>query len=278
MSQRLSALAFGLAVLVFGPAPASAGSAGGNTIPCEATQQLLFVIDDDADGVRDPGETTACTNPVVDLSIPTAPVVRNGPGGPVCLPATVASLRGTITLIADDDAKDNDLVGSPANTGQVLLMLIEVRHQDQVFRVADAYTASSLAGLRVGNWDNRLLLESDIFTLQFGGGLFLTPSVQQGAVVNSGALDDVGAKLAAIAETLGLVTSAGDVIPIVANAASDGTRKRFIESDPLLCSDGTTPGCGELEVQENGSLGSIAVFRVTISFAEKVPGAPPTCS
>jgi hypothetical protein len=278
MSQRLPALLLGFTVWLAAPQPAAPGSAGGNTIPCEATQQLLFVIDDDGDGVRDPGETTACSNPVVDLSDPAAPVVRNGVAGPVCLPATVASLRGTITLIADDDARDNDLVGQPANTGEVLTMLIEVRHQDQVFRVADAYTAASLSDLKVGNWDNRLISESDIFTLLFAGGLFLTPSVQQGAVVNSGAFDDAGAKLASIAEALGLVTSANDVIPIIADAARDGARKRFIQSDPTLCSDGTTPGCGELEVQENGSLGSVAVFRVTISFAEKLTTAPPTCS
>jgi len=281
MVQRLPALVFGLATLVALPAPVLAGSAGGNTIPCEATQQILFVIDDDGDGVRDPGETTACSNPVVDLTDPNNPVVRNGVAGPICLPATVADLRGTITLIADDDATDNDLVGSPANTGEVLVMLIELRHQDQIVRVADAFTASSLASLRVGNWDNRLTAESKIFGLQFGGALFLTPTIQQGMVVNSGALDDMGAELAAAAETLGLVADANDVIPIVANAASGGVRKRFIESEPLQCGDvqeNVPPGCGELEVQEDGPLGSIAVFRVTISFAEKLTGAPPACS
>jgi len=279
MSHRLPALATALGLLAGAPGAALAGSAGGNTIPCEATQQILFVIDDDGDGVRDPGETTACTNPVVDLGPP--PVVRNGVAGPVCLPATGASLRGTITLIADDDAEDNDLVGAPANQGQVLLMLIELRHQDQIIRIADAYTASSLASLRVGNWDNRLTAEEKIFGLQFGGALFLTPTIQQGMVVNSGAFDDVGAALAARAEALGLVPDANDVIPIVANASADGSRKRFIETDPLLCGDAAEsvpPGCGELEVQENGSLGSIAVYRVTISFAEKLPGAPPSCS
>ncbi len=276
-----STLVSAVAMLVALPAPALAGSAGGNTIPCEATQQILFVIDDDGDGVRDPGETTACSNPVVDLSDPDAPVVREGVAGPVCLPATVADLRGTITLFADDDAKDNDLVGASANTGEVLLLLIELRSQDKIIRLADAYTASSLGSLRVGNWDNRLSSESRIFGLQFGGALFLTPTQQQGMMVNTGAFDDLGAKLAAVAEELGLVPDANDVIPIVADAARDGARQRFIETDPLQCGDAlesVPPGCGELEVQEDGSLASIAVYRVRISFAEKLPGAAPTCS
>lgn len=290
MMQRLRVLTAVFAVLALLPSTAWAGSAGGSTLPCEATQQLDFVIDDDGDGVRDPGETTLCTNPVVDTTDPANPLVRNGPAGPVCLPAVVAQLRGTLTLIADDDAKDNDIVSVGQNTGQVLTLLIEVRNQDKVFRVADSYAAGpdppnppkTLAALNLGNWDNRLTSETKIFGLKFPGALFLTPTLQGGNVVTSGAFDDLGAKLSQIAEDEGLVADATTVLPIIAQPTRDGTRKRFIVSDPTKCGDAVESvpaSCGELEVDEGASsVASIAVFRVTISFAEKLSGSPPACS
>ena len=268
-------------VLALLPSVAHAGSAGGATVPCEATQQLNFVIDDNGNDFRDPGETSLCTTPTVDTSDPANPIVRNGVAGPVCLPAVVAELRGTLTLISDDDAKDNDIVGFGQNIGAVLTLLIEVRNQDRVFRVADSYTASSLADLNLGNWDERLISEAKIFGLKFPGALFLTPGTLGGNVVSSGAFDDLGTKLAQIAQAEGLVADANSVLPIVAHATRDAARKRFVVSNPTLCGDlggGIPAGCGELEVEEAGSLSSIAVFRVTISFAERLTGGAPSCS
>jgi len=280
MLERLHLHVLPVALLAALPVPAWGGGAGGNTIPCLATQQIAFVIDDDADGVRDPGETTACANPTVDTSGPEA-VVTDGNGGPVCLPAVVAQVRGTLTVIADDDAKDSNVSGIGQNTGEVLMLLFELRHGDRVANVADAYTANSLGDLIVGNWDNRLDSESRIFGLQFSGALLLTPSVIQGQPVLEGSFDDVAAKLSQVAEDFGLVPDANDVVPLVVSSTRDATRKRFIESSPVGCGDAPTstpPGCGELEAQEDGSLASIAVFRVTLSFAEKVVGPPPSCS
>ncbi len=266
-------------VLLLGLAPATAwaGAAGGNTVACEATQQIHFVHDDDADGVRDPGETTACANPTVDAS-GTDPVVTDGAGGTVCLPAVVAQLRGTMTLIADDDAKDSDVQTLGQNTGEVFTMLLEVRHENQVVRLADSYTASSLGNLILGNWDNRLNDETKIFGVLFSGALLLTPSEIQGQPVNQGSFDDFAARLSQKAEEIGLVPNANDVVPLVATS-QDAARKRFVESDPTKCGSGAIPvSCGEFETQEDGSLASIAVYRVTVSFAEKVTGLPPSCS
>lgn len=281
MLNRLRVLLAVCAVLGLLPSIANAGSAGGSTVPCEATQQLRFVIDDNGNGFSDPAETTSCATPIVDTSDPASPVVRNGVGGPVCLPAVVAELRGTLTLISDDDAKDNDIVSVGQNTGTVLTLLIEVRNQDRVFRVADSYTASSLASLNLGNWDARLTSETKIFGLKFPGALFLTPSMLGGNVVTSGAFDDLGARLSQIAEAEGLVADASSVLPIVAHATRDAARKRFVVSSPTECGDvaeGVPAGCGELEVEEAGSLSSIAVFRITISFAERLTGSAPSCS
>ena len=281
MFNRLRVLLAVCAVFGLLPSIANAGSAGGSTVPCEATQQLNFVVDDNGNGFSDPGETTVCATPVVDTSDPANPIVRNGVAGPVCLPAAIAELRGTLTLIADDDAKDNDIVSVGQNTGTVLTLLIEVRNEDRVFRVADSYTASSLASLNLGNWDARLTAETKIFGLKFPGALFLTPSLLGGNVVTSGAFDDLGARLTQIAEDEGLVPDANAVLPIVANATRDAARKRFVVANPTDCgevAEGVAPGCGELEVEEAGSLSSIAVFRVTISFAEKLTGGAPSCS
>ena len=274
---RWIALLLGLSLA---PSPGFAGGAGGNTIPCEATQQILFVLDDNGNGFRDPTETTTCANPVVDASGP-IPVVTDGAGGTVCLPAVQAQVRGTLTMIADDDAKDSNVTGIGQNTGEVVTLLFELRHQNQVVRVADSYTANSLVDLILGNWNNRITSESRIFGLQFTGGLLLTPVVISGQPVIEGSFDDLAVKLSQVAQDLGLVVNANDVVPLIADAARDGTRKRFIQNNPALCGDAATStpnGCGELEADESGSLASIAEYRITLSFAEKLTGPPPTCS
>ncbi|MEM7413428.1 MAG: hypothetical protein AAF430_24565 [Myxococcota bacterium] len=276
----VSALALLLGASLLSPGAARAGGAGGNTIPCEATQQIHFVLDDDGDGFRDPGETTACANPVVDNS-GAFPVVTNGVGGTVCLPAVQAQMRGTLTVIADDDAKDSNVTTLGQNTGEVLTLLFELRHQNQVARVADSYTATNLVDLILGNWNNRITSESRIFGLQFTGALLLTPATISAQPVIEGSFDDLAIKLSQVAQDFGLVVNANDVVPLISDAARDGVRKRFIQSNPSLCGDAATStpaGCGELEAEESGSLASIAEFRITLSFAEKVPGAPPTCS
>lgn len=266
------------ALLLAAPHSALAGAGGATSLACEATQQVRFVIDTNGNGVRDPGENDPCTTPVVDDTNPEDPVINNGVGGPVCLPAVVAQLRGTLTLIADDDARDNNESGSQ-NLGAAVTLLIEIREQGQVFRIVDSYAVASpttLSNLNLGNWDQRISSESKIFAVKFLGAFALTPST-----LAEGAFDDISDKLAQIAESLGLVSVAADVLPIIASASRDGVRKRFIQSNPTQCGDAAEsvpPGCGELEVQEDGPLGSIAVYRLTISFAEKLAGAPPGCS
>ncbi len=280
MPTRITCLLV-LLLLCFGPSTARAGAAGGDTLACEATAQLKFVHDDDGDGVRDPGENDPCTSPLVDSS-GVDPVITDGASGPVCIAATVGQLRGVLSLVADDDARDNQLEIGGQNTGAVLTLVLEVRHGDQLFVIADAYTASQLGDLIVGNWDNRLSRESLIFSVDFNGALFLTPRELGGETVQGGAFDGIGAKLTAIAEQLGVVTDANAVLPIIAKASRDGARKRFDQSDPTACPTppdfGTPPGCGEGEVQEDGSLASVARYRLTISFAEKLTATPPTCS
>jgi hypothetical protein len=271
------------ALLLYGLAPglSHASAAGGSTIACEATAQLLYVIDTNANGIREPGETDPCTNPVVDDTDPLVPVVTNGVAGPVCLPATVAQLRGTLTLIADDDARDNN-VGGSQNTGQVFTMILDVRHGDTLFRIADSYTASSLDALFLGNWNQRITSEERLYGIAFKGSMFLTPDMQSGSVVTDGAFEDIGNRLSQIAEDEGLVVDASAVMPIVVHATRDATRKRFSITDPSGCGDVGPPvadGCGELEVDEEASsLASIAVYRLTIHFAEKLTGPPPACS
>jgi hypothetical protein len=269
----LSALITGLSFVA--PPAALAGSAGGSQIPCEATQQLRYVEDTNGNGFRDSGENTACANPTFDGTDPDNPLIRNGPGGTICLPAIDASLRGTVTLIADDAAKDND----SGNASTAAMLLIEVRHDDQIYRLADMYAASNLGDLILGNWDNRLSDENNVFGVQFHGALFLTP-----AATTDGAFDDLGAALSQLAETLGLIGDKNNYLPIVANATRDGVRKRFVQGADVDCDDpfnAPTTGCGELESDQSGAsedLASIAVYRVTFSFAEKLTTAPPSCS
>jgi hypothetical protein len=275
-------LACSLLCCAIAPGLAHAGAAGGSTIACEATAQLAFVIDSNDNGVRDPGETDPCTNPVVDsVSNPLEPVVTNGVAGPVCLPATVAQLRGTLTLIADDSATDNNIGGSQ-NVGQALTLILDVRHDNQLFRIADSFTVAypiTLASLYLGNWDNRLVSEDEIYGIAFKGSLFLTPTMQQGQAVTDGAFEHIGTRLSQIAEDTGLVGDATTVMPIVASATRDATRKRFVITDATGCGDSVADGCGELEVDEQaGPLASIAVYRLTIHFAEKLTTTAPPCS
>jgi hypothetical protein len=274
MSTRLPLLALAALLPALLPHLAQAGAAGGNFLGCAATQQVRFVVDANANGLRDPAENSTCTSPFVDDTNPDEPVVHQGSlGGPVCVPASLAQLRGSLALIADDTARDNDNV----NTGEVLTLLLELAHQSQTFRIAESYSAAALGNLVIGNWDNRLDNEYNVFGVKFKGALFLTP-----AGVAPGALDDLGARLAQLADDLNLVPSASDVIPVIAGATRDAQRKRFVQSSPSGCADpdnGVAAGCGELEVDESGGspLASVAVYRLTISFAEKVTGTPPTC-
>lgn len=274
----LSLLAlFSLLVL---PLQARAGAAGGGTLPCAATSQVRFVEDANGNGLRDPGEDTDCANPFVDTSGAT-PVVTNGMGGSVCVPATLAQLRGTVRLIVDDDAKDNN-VGGSQNTGEVLTLLFEVQAPSGVAVIADSYTAASLGSLFLGNWDQRLDAEPRIYGVDFLGALFVTPTTQSGGQpVTEGAFDDIAARLTQLAEDEGLVPDANDVMPIVADVTRDAPRKRLVQSSPSGCADpqeGVGPGCGEFEVEEIGGLASVAMYRLTISFAEKLAGPPPTCT
>ena len=273
-------------VLLLAPSSALAGAGGASTLACDATQQVLFVIDTNGNGIRDPGENSPCTNPVVDATDPENPIINNGAGGPVCLPAVLAQMRGTLALIADDDARDNNIpnFNPPQRLGEAVTILIELREQGQIIRIADSYAVAdpvSLGALNLGNWDARLSSESKIFAVKFLGALRFTPSNISGNPVSEGAFDDIADKLSQVAEDLGLVPDANAVEPIVADAARDGVRKRLIQSEPTQCGDAVEnvpPGCGELEVQEDGPLASIAVYRVTFSFAEKLTGAPPGCS
>jgi hypothetical protein len=257
------------------PVQALAGSAGGDSIPCAAVEQVRYVEDDNDNGFRDSGENTDCTTPVFDGTDPNNPLIRNGAGGTVCLPAVDAQLRGTLTVIADDDAKDND----SGNTGETFTLVIEVRHQDEIFRVANSYTATSLGNLNLGNWDERINSEANAFGIQFAGALFLTP-----AGVTDGAFDAMGAELTQFAETRGLIADKDDYLPIIANATRDAERKRFVQNSTPACGDpdfSVPTGCGELESDESGaadSLASIAVYRLTIGFAEELTGSPPSCS
>jgi hypothetical protein len=268
--------------LCLSPLVARAGAAGANFLGCAATAQIRFVVDANGNGLRDTGENSTCSSPFVDDSNPDEPVVHNGSlTGPVCVPASLAQLRGTLALIADDTGRDNldPLNPSSQNTGQVLTVLLDVLHQDQTFRIADTLpTSSGLGSLQIGNWDGRLDNEYNVFGVKFKGALFLTPSF-----VETGALDDMGARLAQIAQSLGLVPNANDVLPVIASATRDAVRKRMVQSSASGCADpdnGIAAGCGELETdQSDGAqpLASVAVYRLTISFAEKLTGSAPTC-
>jgi hypothetical protein len=276
MSKPLSLAALALAVLCASPQAARAGAAGGNFLGCSATAQIRFVVDTNGNGLRDTGENSTCSNPFVDDANPDEPVVHNGSlAGPVCIPASLAQLRGTLSLIADDNGRDNN----NGNTGQVLAMVLDVLHEDETFRLADTWPSQfGLGNLIIGNWDNRVQEEYNVFGVKFKGALFLTP-----AGVNPGALADLGARLAQIADDLNLVPNANDVIPVIASATRDAARKRMVQSSPTDCDDpdnGIGAGCGELEVDQSGPaqpLASVAVYRLTISFAEKLSGPPPTC-
>jgi hypothetical protein len=211
-------------------------------------------------------------------------VVTDGVAGPVCLPATVAQLRGTLTLIADDSATDNNIGGSQ-NVAQALTLILDVRHENQLYRIADSYAVASpgtLASLYLGNWDNRLTSEERLYGIAFKGSLFLTPTMQQGQAVTDGAFEHIGARLSQIAEDTGLVADATTVMPIVASATRDAIRKRFVITDPAGCGDAgasVADGCGEQEVDEEaGPLASIAVYRLDIHFAEKLTTPAPPCS
>ena len=282
--MHLRSLLFGFTlVALLAPAPqARGGAAGGNTIPCEATSQVRFVEDTNGNGLRETGEQTDCANPVVDDS-GSVPIVTNGPGGTVCIPATLAQLRGTLRLIVDDDARDNN-VGGSQNTGEVFVLLFEVETPSGIAVVADAYTAGSISSLFLGNWDQRLDEEIRIYGVAFVGALFATPALQNGGqTVTEGAFDDIAQRLAQLAQDQGLVVDANAVLPILADAARDAPRKRFVQSSALGCADpqeNVGPGCGEHEVDESGASGlaSVAMYRVTISFAEKLVGPPPSCS
>lgn len=275
MSKRIRFAALALAALCAAPHAARAGAAGGGDLACDATQQIRFVVDTNGNGLRDTGENTTCSSPFVDGTNNDDPVVHNGSlGGPVCVPASLAQLRGTMTVIVDDTGRDND----NNSNGEALVLLLDVLHQSQTFRIADTFPTSDLGSLHIGNWDQGIFGESAIFGVRFKGAFFLTP-----VGVAPGALDDMGAKVAQIAQSLGLVPNANNVIPVIASATRDAVRKRMVQSSASGCGDpntGIAAGCGELEVDESGGtkpLASVAVYRLTISFAEKLTGSPPTC-
>jgi hypothetical protein len=265
--------------LCLAPRLASAGAAGGAFIGCSASQQIRFVVDTDADGVRDSGENTTCTNIFVDETTnPDQPILHQGsPSGALCIPATQGQMSGTLTLMADDNSFDN----GNGNTGQVVVMMLEMLHNNQVFRIADTFTSFLLGNLLIGNWDNRVQNEYNVFGVKFKGALFLTP-----AGVTPGALEPTGARLAQIADDLNLIPGAAStVIPIIANATRDGARKRFVQVSATGCGDSdqfppVAQGCGELEVDQSGgtqALASVASYKVTVSFVQKTSGSPPAC-
>lgn len=276
MSKSIPFAALALVALLATPDGARAGAAGGNFIGCAATAQIRFVVDANGNGLRDTGENTTCSSPFVDSSNNDEPVVHNGSlGGPVCVPASLAQMRGVLSLIADDTGRDNN----NGNQGQVLAMVLDVMNQNKTFRLADTWPSQSgLGNLIIGNWDNRVQNEYNVFGVKFKGALFLTP-----AGVNPGALADMGTRLAQIAQGEGLIPNANDVIPVIASATRDAARKRMVLSSASDCDDpdnGISAGCGELEVDQSGvsqPLASVAVYRLTISFAEKLVGSPPTC-
>lgn len=275
MSKQIPLVALVLLALAL-PRLAQAGAAGGNSLGCAATAQIRFVVDANGNGLRDAGEESTCASPFVDVSNPDEPVVHDGSlGGPVCVPASLAQMRGTLMVIADDTGRDN----GNGNTGEVLTLVLDALHGDETFRIADTFpTQSGLVSLEIGNWDNRLQQEFNVFGVKFKGALFLTP-----AGVSPGALADMGSQLAAIAQTEGLIPDANAVIPVVASATRDAARKRMVLSSASDCDDpgnGVAAGCGELETDQSGvsqPLASVAVYRLTISFAEKLVGSPPTC-
>ena len=281
MRQRFLPFLLALAAALV-PVEALAGAAGGGELPCASTSQVRYVEDTNGNGLRDPGEETDCTNPFVATG---SQQVTNGQGGAVCVPATLAQLRGTVRLIVDDDAKDNDLNGSQ-NTGEVLTLLFEVQAPSGLAVVADSYSApkgptAGLGSMFLGNWNQRLDSETRAFGVDWNGALFVTPTEQNGQPVNSGAFDDIAAKLTQLAEDEGLIADATTVLPIVADSTRDAPRKRFVQSSATGCADpqeGVGPGCGEHEVEEVGGLASVAMYRLTIGFAEKVTPPPPTCT
>ncbi|HEX5064790.1 MAG TPA: hypothetical protein VFY49_01630 [Myxococcota bacterium] len=276
MSKSIPFAALALVALCATPYAARAGAAGGGSLGCASTAQIRYVVDANGNGLRDTGENTTCSAPFVDDTNNDEPVVHNGSlGGPVCVPASLAQMRGTLSLIADDNGRDNN----NGNTGQVVAIVLDVMNQDKTFRLADTFPSQSgLGNLIIGNWDNRVQNEFNVFGVKFKGALFLTP-----AGVNPGALSDLGAQLAQIAQSQGLIPNANDVIPVIASASRDAARKRMVQSSASGCADtdnGIAAGCGELEVDQSGvsqPLASVAVYRLTISFAEKLVGSPPTC-
>jgi len=259
MSKSIPFAALALVALCATPYAARAGAAGGGFIGCASTAQIRYVVDANANGLRDTGENTTCSAPFVDDTNNDEPVVHNGSlGGPVCVPASLAQMRGTLSLIADDTGRDNN----NTNQGQVVAIVLDVLNGEKTFRLADTFPSQfGLGNLIIGNWDNRVQNESNVFGVKFKGALFLTPA----------------------GTNPGLIPNANNVIPVVASASRDAARKRMVQSSASGCADpdnGITAGCGELEVDQSGvsqPLASVAVYRLTISFAEKLVGSPPTC-
>lgn len=261
-SRTLLVIALGAGLLL--PAMGVAGPPGADTILSATAQCVRFVHDDAPEnGVRDPGENTTCATPTVDDSVSPA-IVRDGEGGPRCVHATVGALRGLVTMLADDDARDN-----ASNEGSVLALLFEIRSGERVFAFADAYaSAGTLDALDIGWWDGRIFEEGVIFSTGFLGASFLF-----------GALAPIRERLLAIGDELGLIANADGFEPVIVDPQRDAARKSFARSTEAAPGACNGSDCGLLEAAESaGPLASLAQYRVTIQFAEKAsPGSGP-CS
>jgi hypothetical protein len=191
-------------------------------------------------------------------------VVRDGDtSGPRCTAATVAELRGLMTLIEDDQATDNFGEGQQAFT-----VMVEIERSGRVFAFAESFTAAALQDLDIGNWDERLFDETQIFNTGMRGAVFLW-----------GGLGQIRNALLGTADTLDLIPNQSDFEPVVVDENRDAARKRFDTNpgEPTGCNG----GCGQQESDQSAldmPLASLAQYRVTIHFAEKLnPGSGP-CS
>jgi hypothetical protein len=262
MSARLAphARLAAFAALGWLPAAALAGPPGADTLLGAQTDCVRFVRDANENGARDPGEDTTCDDPIVDDQV-FPPVVRDGTTNDRCTPATVGDLRGLLTLIADDDATDNFGAGDEAFT-----VLVELERGGRTFTLAESYTAVNLSDLDLGNWDERLFDEFQIFGTGMRGAYFLF-----------GAFGQLRASLLAIGDELDLIPNQTGYEPVIVDENRDAARKRFDTNpgEPAGCGG----GCGQHETDQLATpLASVAQYRVTVHFAEKLAAGGPACT
>ena len=250
----LALLAFWFAV------PAARAGVPGDPVDyvCAAPDAVKLLRDDNpANGVIDPGEISPCANPTVDAANPA--IVQDGVGGVRCLPETIATLRGTMTMIGDERAS--------SDFDDSLTVRIEIREGEQVFVVSKIFEGA------FGPWFSPIP-EKSVFSIGSADTINFPEPMFGPLVLNgdySGNLTSIGARLEEIAgpSNLNLIDPAL-VVPIIAAPESDLLRKNF---DAPSGSATTCNGpCGAEEVDAtNSDNASIAKYRVTIHFASIAP-------